>query len=835
MSQQAITYISLISEGLLTAFACAFFYILEHYTPFRKLKWIYRQLIIGVIFGLIAVFGTVFGINTGTAVANVRDAPVIAAGLIFGGPAGVVAAIIGACHRAYIGFVEYTGYYSTYACIISTLIASLYSWALRKWFFEEKTPNFLFGMATAMIMETLHLIILYVTRISAPLEVLDIIKALGLQMIIANGIAVGVSCFTINMLDHGIGFGEGERKAISINSKIQIWLLIVMLSTAITSFSFVYIMQNNYAYETADKTLSSNLDDIYEYIHRYVNGYERADGEHIFGYTDGTAFVIGQEYRKDPQGNDKLAALCNYYHVSEAHIVALEDYEDIKKGDITYSFDPSFIGKSVLEGETTDNQWIFEMMEYGDVSACGTFEQRPYREDALIKYAGANYNLNLPYKAYILAGYTPDDLYYTNFGAMINDFTTNRRVYLTGFTVIFDSHNEIVSNTDRVIDISTINLDINELQNYYRFDRYERVIFEKDSYFMYTYCESYYLVTVIPIKDVTEGRDMMSIVFSFMLALIFAVIFFLLYVMVKNTVIRQIRKVNATLSLIIDGDLEQKVEVTSSSEFIDLSRDINIAVDTLKRYIAEAASRIDQELEFAKRIQTSSLPSAFPAFPTRTDFDVYATMKTAKQVGGDFYDFYFVDGHHIAFLVADVSGKGVPASMFMMESKTMIKNIATNERNVNKILTKVNNMLCENNDANMFVTCWMGIIDLHTGEVKFANAGHNTPLVYQNGKWSYITQKKDLVLGGISNIEYKEQSITLKPGDKMYLYTDGVTEATRNDKELYGEKRLITYLNKHKKNTLKVTLEGVQKDIDEFIGDADQFDDITMLIVEYKG
>ena len=287
----------------------------------------------------------------------------------------------------------------------------------------------------------------------------------------------------------------------------------------------------------------------------------------------------------------------------------------------------------------------------------------------------------------------------------------------------------------------------------------------------------------------------------------------------------------------MQGDLDQKVDVKSSQEFIDLSRDINITVDTLKDFIKEAEERIDKELAFARSIQASSLPSVFPAFPGVKEFDIYATMNTAKEVGGDFYDFYFVDMNHIAFLVADVSGKGIPASMFMMESKALIKNTLTAIKDIDILFNRVNESLSQGNEANMFVTCWMGILDLDTGVVEYVNAGHNAPVIYRasTGKWEYLKEEyKDLVLAGLPNTKYHKQSITLNPGDKIYLYTDGVTEATRGDKTLYGEERLLAYLNKQKTFDQYKLLKGIQKDIDKFVSGADQFDDITMLVFDFK-
>ncbi len=201
-----------------------------------------------------------------------------------------------------------------------------------------------------------------------------------------------------------------------------------------------------------------------------------------------------------------------------------------------------------------------------------------------------------------------------------------------------------------------------------------------------------------------------------------------------------------------------------------------MTVAALKRYIDEAAARIDKELEFAKNIQSSALPSVFPAFPQRKDFDIHATMHTAKEVGGDFYDFYITDGNILNFLIADVSGKGIPAAMFMMRAKTQLKSLTESGLSMDEVFTRGNNGLCEGNDAGMFVTAWQGGLNLETGLVSFANAGHNPPLVkHKDGSFEYLKSRAGLVLAGMEGLKYKEQELNLSAGDIIFLYTDGVT------------------------------------------------------------
>ncbi len=322
----------------------------------------------------------------------------------------------------------------------------------------------------------------------------------------------------------------------------------------------------------------------------------------------------------------------------------------------------------------------------------------------------------------------------------------------------------------------------------------------------------------------------------FMEILIYTAMFILIYQMLKKKVVRNLQRVNEGLKAIAGGDLNTVIDVRAYREFAALSDDVNATVATLKRYIREAGERIDQELEFARQIQRSALPSVFPPYPERTDFDLYATMDAAREVGGDFYDFYFVGEDQLAFIVADVSGKGIPAAMFMMTTKTIIKDLAGSGLPVDEIMTVTNERLCQSNEAGMFVTAWMGILNLKTGLLRFANAGHNPPLLrHDGGDFEYFKTRPGLVLAGMEGVRYRAGELQLSPGDRIFLYTDGVTEATNAAEELYGEDRLKRILNACENEEIRCLCRDVKADVDEFVGGAPQFDDITMLALNYRG
>ena len=276
-------------------------------------------------------------------------------------------------------------------------------------------------------------------------------------------------------------------------------------------------------------------------------------------------------------------------------------------------------------------------------------------------------------------------------------------------------------------------------------------------------------------------------------------------------------------------------EIQALSEAIKtMELEINEYIQDLTAVTAEK-ERIGAELNVATQIQADMLPRIFPAFPEREEFDVYATMNPAKEVGGDFYDFFLVDDDHLAVVIADVSGNGVPAALFMVIAKTLIKNHAQNQEAPGTVFTQTNEQLCEGNDAGLFVTGWMGVLEISTGKFVYVNAGHNPPLLKRaGGTFEWLKSRPGFVLAGMEGVRYRENTLQLEPGDRLYLYTDGVTEATNSREELFGDERLQNALNEYMDLPVEQFLPKIKECIDAFVGGADQFDDITMLALDYQ-
>ncbi len=291
-----------------------------------------------------------------------------------------------------------------------------------------------------------------------------------------------------------------------------------------------------------------------------------------------------------------------------------------------------------------------------------------------------------------------------------------------------------------------------------------------------------------------------------------------------------------------DGTFEMEDAYRTGDEIQVLAESFASLSKRAREYIAQITAitaekeRIGTELALATRIQADMLPNIFPAFPDRAEFDIYAVMDPAKEVGGDFYDYFLVDEDHLCMVIADVSGKGVPAALFMMASKIILANNAMMGKSPARILTDTNAAICANNREEMFVTVWLGILEISTGILTAANAGHEYPMLKKaDGSFAVVKDAHGFVIGGMDGVKYKEYRMQLEPGDKLFFYTDGVPEATDADKELFGTERLLDALNRDPASSPERLLKNVRAAVDGFVGDAEQFDDLTMMCMQYFG
>ncbi len=314
--------------------------------------------------------------------------------------------------------------------------------------------------------------------------------------------------------------------------------------------------------------------------------------------------------------------------------------------------------------------------------------------------------------------------------------------------------------------------------------------------------------------------------------------------LIASRIVKPVERMTRRINTLRGGDTlfemedayrtNDEIEILAES-FASLSKKTVDYIEQITTITAEK-ERIGTELALATRIQADMLPNTYPAFPDRPEFDIYASMDPAKEVGGDFYDFFLVDSDHLCMVMADVSGKGVPAALFMMASRIILASYAKQGMSPAEIMRSTNETICQNNREEMFVTVWLGILEISTGKIRAANAGHEYPVLMQpGGKCELYKDKHGFVLGGMDGVKYKEYEFMLQPGARLFLYTDGVPEATNADNELFGTDRMLDALNEDMQADPQQVLHQVRSAVDSFVGNAEQFDDLTMLCLEYKG
>ncbi len=356
-----------------------------------------------------------------------------------------------------------------------------------------------------------------------------------------------------------------------------------------------------------------------------------------------------------------------------------------------------------------------------------------------------------------------------------------------------------------------------------------------------------HVMTDVSMNEVMEERHDYLLHLCLLFSIVTILVMFLCIKAVNRGVVRPINQLSEAAEAYVKDKKKQgnkitnlqKLDIHTGDEVEKLFNSIKQMEQEISSYIEELTAataereRIGAELDVAKHIQASMLPGIFPAFPERGEFDIYASMTPAKEVGGDFYDFFFVDEDHLALVMADVSGKGIPAAMFMVIAKTLLKNAVRAGDAPARALEKVNRQLCEKNDAEMFVTVWLGVLELSSGKMLCANAGHEYPVIRRKeGIFELLKDRHGLVLAAMEEARYREYEVLLNPGDSIFVYTDGVTEAADSGNNLFGTERMLQALNEQPELSCRKLLEHLKEGIDRFAGEAPQFDDITMMVLK---
>ncbi len=344
---------------------------------------------------------------------------------------------------------------------------------------------------------------------------------------------------------------------------------------------------------------------------------------------------------------------------------------------------------------------------------------------------------------------------------------------------------------------------------------------------------NFYCLTIIPSDEIYISAGISFRVDLYVLILVFIILFALIDILISKSILKNIQIMDTSLEKIMEGDLNEEIKLVGTyKEFHTLSDNMNLTVGALKNYAAEVEHRMEAELKVARDIQVGLLPTYFPV---EKEYNLYALMNTAKEVGGDFYDYIKMNNGRILILNADVSGKGVPAAMFMVRAKTLFKSLSSTLTDLGEIVSKANDELCQENDSGMFVTAWLGIFNPETGELDYINAGHTVPLIKREGKFQVFPNKHRIALAALPGTKYEVESTYLEPGDELLLYTDGVTEANNEKGKMFGIDKLINTANKSNYFNAKQLLTEISDKIAKFTNGVEQFDDITMLLLRYTG
>ena len=601
----------------------------------------------------------------------------------------------------------------------------------------------------------------------------------------------------------------------SISRSFLTWLLVIVLLAFVTSIGLSWILQTKLANNSAEELLWTHIRDVQLEIQ------EKSD-RNLLELTRRIAEELPEGPDTDP---GRLKELMAQYDVSEINVI--DPY-----GFISASTNDDFQGYDMRRGEQSLE--FMCLVTGSETEFVQKFEPISYRNDIARKYAGVRFQQG----GFVEVGYDAAR-FQKDVDLTVVGITSKRHVGRGGFIMVADMEWNLVSdlylNEGKKLSDSGAWADPDAMPEGTLF--YEKVYGVPCSC-IYATTEGYHILAVIPEREIHQQRNTSVMLTSALEINVFILLFVMIFLLVRKLVVRNIKRVNDSLSRIAGGNLSEVVDVRSNTEFSSLSDDINATVDVLKQHISAEAARIDEELAYAKDIQQSALPSVFPPYPDRTDFSLYATMDTAKEVGGDFYDFYLLEDNKLAFLAADVSGKGIPAALFMMTGKTVIRDYAERGDTPAGVFRSANRKLCSGNEAETFITAWMGFLDTDTGLVRFVNAGHNPPVLIRSGRASFVPMKADLILAVMDDADYREQKLQLEPGDFLLVYTDGVTEAANEQEEMYGEERLLNLLSADYgtgEEACRKICGALKEDIDRFAGGAPQFDDITMLCLYYAG
>ena len=608
---------------------------------------------------------------------------------------------------------------------------------------------------------------------------------------------------------------------------LLIWLAIIMTIALTVSSAAGYILQDHYQKRQAFSMLS-------DYITHNIMSID-VDGTlntYFDEWMDDVVDIPGDSKKEEFYDNERLKKI-SIYNDNYLNEVSIGD----RDGIIIYSSNNKLIGINIRENERLSP---FACLLEGETSYSDSFKKSPFNDSVKEAYAGRAFRDK---SGFMLWGLN-EDIFKKYCRREIETATEDSRIGMTGFLINCDLDKNIscVTHTKedtikgRFTERSVLPEEEGRIKetisNFYGEDCYVGAIKTAD----------YYVIGAYPLSEADQFKLQNYILFAALFLVVLAVFFVVLFVMLKRLVIKGVERTHTSLNRIIGGDLEEKVDVRGSVEFVELSSGINETVGKLKELIKAEQDRIKNEISAARYIQESAVPGKFPPYPDNGSFGLFASMNTAEEVGGDFYDFFMADQNTLAIVIADVCGRGLPAALYMMRSKALIKSCIERGLPVDEVAKTVNEKLYENTSGDMAlsVTALIGFLDLRNGVFSFVNAGHTLPLLVSN-EVSFVKQKNNTMLGEFQNALFDRQEIRLKSGDSIFLYTDGITEAKDADGKIYGDDRLLNFISNmtdrieagDRNDYCREACEKILSEVKRYGSGTEQADDITMLWVKY--
>ena len=630
----------------------------------------------------------------------------------------------------------------------------------------------------------------------------------------------------------------------------QNWLFLVVSLAFLGLLTLNYYIQTKASYEAADNLIELRIDDVIKQLSITVENHrslKKASKMLILEKVSTAAYILS----KEPAAVTNAALLrevrqalgCAEVHVTDKRGVIINSAVDPMVGDPR-----GFVGYHMAAHAQSEP--FMKCLTDPKLQIC----QDPVPRGAdhkLFQYAGSAL---LDGSGIVQIGEEGQNFKETLLSTAIARLSHSLRIGLSGQILICDNRNKILGaaradyegrtleslgfSEQNINDIRAGEGELEETIEGIKINGYHaKIQFYDDDWSNEAIKTNHYnLIGFIPYDEMNHDRNSMLLMLVLSGLVILLVVYIAVSFIVKKVVIDDILSINRQLKKITEGNLETRVNERNNPEFCQLSDGINAMVDALQAAIAAEKSRLDRELEFARSVQAAALPQMV----SDPRFDLFAYMDTAKEVGGDFYDFFRIGDDYFAFLIADVSGKGIPAALFMMTAKAQIKSGILNNPNtpLNEIIKEVNDAVCEGNDACMFVTVFVAILNLKTGELIYVNAGHNAPIIRrENGECDWLPVESGFVIGGIDGVDFKRQTIQFNPGDSILLYTDGVTEAMNPQNQLYGDERLINLMNGPVMRFAppECVLDEIRSDVALYVDGAPQSDDITMVYLSFRG